>query len=179
MRLENSGHFGQGLCTQVVASYAIGFIYIPGNPCFVSFITVLMVCANNWVHYGLMVVLVCLHIKLPDYHHYADVSESIELFKLLVRYILSSAYLKFIFSCYIWGCALLAYPCLIWVCENMCSLFYKYHQIGRMNHLPFSRVKSWINDMRCMSVYVRKNVLLRSNTLYASHISIRLQSMHN
>ena len=30
-----------------------------------------------------MVVFVCLHITLPHYHHYADLSESIELLKCL------------------------------------------------------------------------------------------------
>ena len=49
----------------------------------------LMRYANTRVFYGLM-VFVCLHITLPHYHHYADASESIELLKLLVRYILSS-----------------------------------------------------------------------------------------
>ena len=39
-----------------------------------------------------MVVFVCLHITLLHYHHYADVSESIEL-KMILRYILSSMWL--------------------------------------------------------------------------------------
>ena len=39
----------------------------------------LVMSANNRVHYGLMVVLICLHITLPHYHHYANVSEGIEL----------------------------------------------------------------------------------------------------
>ena len=34
----------------------------------------LMMCANDRVHYGPMVV--CLHITLAHYHHYADVCES-------------------------------------------------------------------------------------------------------
>ena len=33
---------------------------------------------NNWLHYGLAVVFVCLHITLSHYHHYADFSEGIE-----------------------------------------------------------------------------------------------------
>ena len=43
----------------------------------------LMMCANNQVHYGLMVIFVCLHITLPHYHHYADISEGIEFLKCL------------------------------------------------------------------------------------------------
>ena len=41
----------------------------------------LVMCANNRVHYGPMIVFVCLHITLPQYHHYYDVSEGIELLK--------------------------------------------------------------------------------------------------
>ena len=41
----------------------------------------LMMCTNNRVHYGPMAVFICLHIT--HYHHYADVSEGIELVKCL------------------------------------------------------------------------------------------------
>ena len=41
----------------------------------------LIMCANNQVHYGLMVLYGYLHITLPHYH--ADLSESIELLKYL------------------------------------------------------------------------------------------------
>ena len=41
----------------------------------------LMMCAHNRIHYGPMVVFVRLHITLPHYHDYADVSEDIELLK--------------------------------------------------------------------------------------------------
>ena len=37
-----------------------------------------MMCTNNQIHYGLMVVFICLHFTLPHYNHYADVSEGIE-----------------------------------------------------------------------------------------------------
>ena len=40
-----------------------------------------MICANDRVYYGPMVVFVCLHTTLPHYHHYADVSEGIERLK--------------------------------------------------------------------------------------------------
>ena len=36
----------------------------------------LMVCAKDRVQYGPLAWLVCLHITLPHYHHYADVSKS-------------------------------------------------------------------------------------------------------
>lgn len=38
-----------------------------------------MMCANENVHFGLKIVFVCLHITLPHYHHYAEISEDIEL----------------------------------------------------------------------------------------------------
>ena len=66
----------------VIPSYAFGFvyIYIPGQLGFVLLLCSLMMCTNNRVHYGLMVVLVCLHITLLHYHNHADVSGSIEIY---------------------------------------------------------------------------------------------------
>ena len=43
----------------------------------------LMMCANNWMHYVPMAVFICLHITLPQYHHYADISECTELLQCL------------------------------------------------------------------------------------------------
>ena len=40
-----------------------------------------MMCTNNRVHCGLMVVYGHLHITLLHYHHYADLPEGIELLK--------------------------------------------------------------------------------------------------
>ena len=45
----------------------------------------LMMCANNRVHHGPIVVFVCFHITLPQYHHYADLSESIDFLKCFLR----------------------------------------------------------------------------------------------
>ena len=42
-----------------------------------------MMCANNWVHYGLKISSVCLHLTLSYYHQYADPSENIEYIKCL------------------------------------------------------------------------------------------------
>ena len=77
----------------VVPSYDVGFIYILGKLvlCFLSLCS-LVICTNNRVRYGPMVVVISLHITLPHYHHYADVSESIELLKYL--YILPRVYLN-------------------------------------------------------------------------------------
>ena len=57
-------------------------IYPPKSWVFcVSLLRSLMMCARNQVHYGPMVVSVCLHIKLPHYHHYANLSEGNEFLK--------------------------------------------------------------------------------------------------
>ena len=50
---------------------------------FFYYCAVLWCALINRVHYGLMVVLVCLYITLLHYHHYADVSGSIEFLKCL------------------------------------------------------------------------------------------------
>ena len=64
----------------VVPSCAAGFIYIPQKLGLCRLLLCsLMMFANNRVHYVPMVVLVCLHIKLPHYDHYADPSEGINL----------------------------------------------------------------------------------------------------
>ena len=47
-------------------------------------------------------------------------------------------------------------------CENIHTLSYYHHQIGSMNYYPLFRVRSWNNDVRCMSFYilmVKKNVI--------------------
>ena len=43
----------------------------------------LMMCANEWIHYGPMAIFVCLHLTLPHYNRYANVSEGIEILKCL------------------------------------------------------------------------------------------------
>ena len=40
-----------------------------------------------WIHYGPMVIFICLHFTVHHYHHFADVIEGIEL-EIFVRYIL-------------------------------------------------------------------------------------------
>ena len=73
-------NFSHGYVSEVAASsYAVGSIYIPGNlDCISLLMCSLMMCVNNRVYYGPMVVFVSLHITLPHYH-YVDVSECIEL----------------------------------------------------------------------------------------------------
>ena len=142
----------------VVLSYSvIYYIYIPGTlgPCFHYWCSIYGI--SQWS--DTLVVFVCLQITPSHYHHYADLSEGIELLKCLVRYMMPSVCLRLRQLSQLplfirWGCVssvLPDYPAMIVI---MCTLSYYHHQIGSMNHLPLFRVKSWNNGMRCMSYYV-------------------------
>ena len=123
---------------------------------FLLFLCSLMMCANNWVHYDLMVVFLCLHITLPDY---SDVSVGIELSKMLVTYILlcvskiKSVPIIILHAMYGAVCIQLTHFCYD-DCENTCTLSCHHRQIGSMTHLPLFRVRSWNNGMHCMSFHV-------------------------
>ena len=78
-----------------------------------------MVFAYDRIHYGLQVVFVCLQITPSHYHHYADLSEGIELIKFLLGICCrvcvkdwgnSLEYLSY----NIWGCVSSACPILLW-----------------------------------------------------------------
>ena len=117
-----------------------------------------MVCVNNRVHYGPMVVFVCLHITLLHYHHYADISVGIELIKCL-----SDAF------CRVWVCKIESILSIIFqaiygaVCirlthfsyddwKNTCTLSYV---IIKSEILPICHmVTSWNNGNHCMSFYL-------------------------
>ena len=91
-----------------------------------------MVGANNRKHYGLIDVFVCLHIKLPHYCNYTDMSEGIELLLFLsCTFCLECvSKIKSIFSiiCHaIYGAVrihLIHFSCDD--CENTCTLYYCY-----------------------------------------------------
>ena len=77
-------------------------------------------CADGNGHYDPMVAFDCLHITLPHYHHYADLSENIELLKYLSgTFCLEcvskmKSILSIIFhAIFIIGCAHSSYPFLL------------------------------------------------------------------
>ena len=79
--------------------------------------------------------------------------------KMPVRYILSSVWVRFsIFSqlsfIQYMGLCVLSLPVSLVVIEILYTLSYYHHQIGSMNYYPLFRVRSWNNDMRCMSLYI-------------------------
>ena len=115
---------------------------------FLDLLCSLMMCANNRVHYGLIVIYGYLHITLPEYHHYADLSESIELQKCFsdifclecvskIRSVLS-----IIFHA-IYGAVCIQLTCFSYDdCDNPCTWSYHHYQIWSMPHLPLFRVRS-------------------------------------
>ena len=58
---------------------SVSYIYLESWVLSLLLLCTIMMCEYNGVHYDLIVVFVCLRITLHHYHHYADVSESIEL----------------------------------------------------------------------------------------------------
>ena len=88
----------------------------PEKTVFVS-ITIMqsMMCVNNWVHYGLKVVFVCVHIISFHYHHYAELSESVEHIKcsscIFCRVcVLDEVSSLDYFLSNVWGCVFFSLP---------------------------------------------------------------------
>ena len=119
-----------------------------------------MLCANNRVYYGLMVVLICLHII-----HYLIIISMQTYLKVL----------KFWNACQVHSVkcvskiesilSVIFHAIYRSICiqltllfhddyENTCNLSYYHHQIGSMTHLPLFRVRSWNNGMHCLSFYI-------------------------
>ena len=110
----------------------IYYMIYPGKAgfCFFFSLCSVMICANNQIHYGLMVIFICLHITLPHYHHYADVSEGTE----NVCYVHSVECLSKINSIFSIIFHTICRTMCIQLshfsyddCENMCTLSYHYH----------------------------------------------------
>ena len=110
----------------------------------------LMMCANNQVNSGPMVIFLCLHMTLPHYLHWADPSEGIELLKFLsgIFYLDCVSKIKsmLLIICHsIYGAVHIQLTHFSYDdCTNTCTLFYRHHQIGSMTRLPLFRVmKQW------------------------------------
>ena len=121
-----------------------------------------MMCANNRVHYDLMVEYSSLHSTLPHYNHYADLFEGIELLNACQIYFVSSvSKIKSVPSITfraIYGTVHIQLTHFCYDdCENTCIWSYYHHQIGSMTRLPLFRVRSWNNGMRCVSLYILLN----------------------
>ena len=150
-----------------VISYSVTFcVYIPGNREFVFIIIVkFMMTAYSRIRFGLKIANVYLYITWSHYHNFANLSEDIELIDVSQIYFAErvceqdKAYSLSYPLYYICGvvCFQFAhFPCDHW--ENIYTLSYYHHQIGRMNYYPLFRVTSWNNGMRCMSFYILMNL---------------------
>ena len=131
---------------------------------FRSLLCSLMMCANNQVYYGPVVVFVFLHIiTLPHYYHSADVVEVIGSLKCLSGTFWRVCKIKSIFSILfhaIYGAMCIQLTHLSYDdCAYTCTLSYCHHQIGNLNHLLLFTVKSWNNGMRCMCILITVLVL--------------------
>ena len=119
-----------------------------------------MLCANNRVHYYPMVVLVCLYITVPHYHHHADLSESFEPLKWLsgkfclecvskIKSILSNIFHE------IYGAVRIQLTHFSYDdCEIRVLYLDYHHRIWSITHLPLFRDRSWNNGIHCMSFYI-------------------------
>ena len=113
-------------------------------------------CPNIRIRFGLQIVLVCLYSTLSHYHHCANLSEGIWIYKMPVRYILSSVCVIHYTICGAVRFQFTHFSCDDW--DNIYTLSYNHHQIGSMNYYPLFRVRSWNNGVRCMSFYTLINV---------------------
>ena len=112
-------------------------------------------CAVLWcvqiIEYAMarsMVVFVCLHITLPHYHHYAAVSESIEVLKCYQVHSVECVS-KTVNIHALHELCVFSLPISLVMIVTIRVL-----QIGNMNHLPPFMDRSWDNGMHCMSFYV-------------------------
>ena len=76
-----------------VTSYSVTYCtYAPGKP------GICLLCSLWWAQiigcFGLQIVFACLYSTPSHYHHCANLSEDIELYKMPVRYILPSVWVR-------------------------------------------------------------------------------------
>ena len=76
-----SSYFSVVVYLRLLYHHMLAVSYISRESWVLCFLLVpsLMMCANNRIHYDPTVLFVCFHTTLPHYHHYADLSECIEL----------------------------------------------------------------------------------------------------
>ena len=96
-------------------------------------------------------------ITPSHYHHWANLSEDIELIKCLSDiFVECVSKIKHIFSVIhytIYGAV--CFQSTPFPCHDLekYTLSYYHHQIRSMNYYPLFRVRSWNNGMRCMFLY--------------------------
>ena len=93
-----------------------------------------MMCANNSVHFGLMVVWLFAHCR-PIWRSF----NSLNYISCNIQY---------------WAVCIQLIHFSFDHCENTCTWSYYHHQIGSITHLPLFRVRSWnmVCDL-CLSIF--------------------------
>ena len=122
---------------------------------------------NIWIRFGLQIVLVCLY-STSSHYHCANLSEGIELIKCLSDIFCRVRVRLSIFSPvsiiqYV-GLYVFSLPISVMMIERIYLYIYIYicfvllspsnREFGSMNYYPLFRVRSWNNDVRCMSFYI-------------------------
>ena len=138
-----------------------------------------MICANNWVHYSLRVVFVCLHINLSYYHRYGDLDKCIEHIKslsVIFRRRLNplsqlSYYMQYM------GLCVISLPVFFLLMIVRIIIFYLMiivfkSEIWIIRHcLGLKQFRPWNNGMRCTSCY-----FLGDGVLVRFHIALMVHN---
>ena len=123
-----------------------------------------MMSAGSRIRFGLQIVFVYWYISPSHYHHCANFIWRHWTYKMPVRIIISSVWVKLsIFSrlttVHYMGLCVLSLPISLTMTERIYTLSYYHHQIGSMNYYPLFMFRSWNNGMRCMSQCVLMEML--------------------
>ena len=142
----------------------IAYTFWENREFFFIIIVQLMMSANSQKRLGFQIVFVCLYITPYHYHHCANLSEDIELIKCLSDIFCRVCKITHIFSVihytiYGSGVCVFSLPITLGMIERIYTLSYHHHQIGNMNYYPLFRVRTWNNDMRCMSLYIFHSII--------------------
>ena len=148
-----------------VISYSVSlfaYTFLENRELVFIIIVQFMMSANSRIRFALQIVLVCLYSTPSHYHNCAKLSEDIQLIKCLsdifcrvckIKHILSVIHYTIHYA--VCGAMCFQFPHSPWDdWENIYTLSYYHHQIGRMYYYPWFRVRSWNNGVRCMSFYI-------------------------
>ena len=99
------------------------------------------------MHYGPVVIFVCLHITPPHYHHHADVSEGIDLLKCLSDAFLLSVCLRLSqfsqlsFMQYMVGLCVFGLPICLMMIMKICLVYLTIFMHG------YCAIMSWLHSV--------------------------------
>ena len=105
-----------------------------------------------WKHYGLNLLIVICFKHFTASHHNHNVWVRLSIFSQLslIQYM---------------GLCVFSLPISLVMIERIYTLSYYHHPIGSMNYHPLFRVRSWNNNMYCMSLYIL--IYIAHNAIFA------------